>query len=202
MKKLRISLSIALIAALSLLMSCENSSTQPSQMENIFPADEITLILPLAPAMKGNVVDQDQTFTLTRRNHTNFESNGFRFHARPNSVDEDTEITADWMGDWDEPALGYEFGPEGLVFNKRVEIGYELGCVENMGELDRDNLQMYYDREDGSYEAIPTRISVEPLRLEDGSTVQCVWVYGLVDHFSKYIIATGPPTGSVVYRSF
>ncbi len=202
MKSARIGFCIALLGMLGVFIGCENSSTQPSQTDNIFTADEITLIVPVATVAKGNAVDQDQFFTLTKRGHTNFESNGFRFHARPNSVDEDTEINADWMGDWDEPVFGYQFGPEGLVFSQSVEIGYEFGLVDNMGDLDRESLQLFYDREDGTYEPIPTRIAVEPERLEDGTVVQNVWVYGLVDHFSKYIIATGPPTGISIYTFF
>jgi hypothetical protein len=99
-------------------------------------------------------------------------------------VDAPLTIRGDWQGDEpQQPAIGYDFTPDGTEFLLPLRIQFLLLPCQVEG-IDPARLTVVLDREDGTYELIPTEVDVWP-----GAVV----LRAPLEHFSKYLVAVGPP---------
>jgi len=99
-------------------------------------------------------------------------------------VEQPLQITGDWQGDHPQlPAIGYDFTPDGTEFLLPLRIQFLLLPCQVDG-IDPARLTVVLDREDGTYELIPTEVDVWP-----GAVV----LRAPLEHFSKYLVAVGPP---------
>ena len=198
MKKVHLLLALAGVALIALI-GCESTGGQSQDEPVILSADQLQILTPSGLVAKADDIDDDHEIYVRRYGRTRYQTPLLRMSVESRSVSEDVVLTAQWQGNNEEdPEYGYEFGPEGMVFDRPIVIAYALDLVDDIDDVDLDLLSMYYDREDGTYEQIYSYIYFEPIFNYDGGHHDLdfkIWVVGWVDHFSKYIIATGPPTG-------
>ena len=185
---------------LLLATGCSDSGMQTDDSPVLYTADQLQLLVPSRVAPKADLVSELHTIAVSPGEQAEFSDGLIYVNVEPGCVTAPMTLTADWQGDEESPEYGYDFGPEGTVFAQPIQVSYALDLVDDMDAVDTELLSMFYDREDGLYELIPSVIEFEPVIVWD-EECQCededirIWVRASVDHFSKYIIATGPPTG-------
>ena len=163
MKKIHLLMALAGVALIALI-GCESTSTQNHEESVILTADQIQILTPSATIAKGVAVDDDHEIFVGENNRTRYRTPLLRMDVQARSVPNDMILTAHWQGDDEEnPEYGYEFGPEGLVFERPIVVAYALDLVDSPSDVDLDLLSMYYDREDGTYEQIYSYIYFEPV---------------------------------------
>ena len=72
-----------------------------------------------------------------------------------------------------------DYTPSPYQFEANVQIELSYRCAQ-VGISQEDMVIMYWDAENGIYEIVPSVLNTSTMKL-----------YGTVDHFSRYIIATG-----------
>jgi len=72
-----------------------------------------------------------------------------------------------------------DYTPSPYQFEGNVQIELSYRCAQ-IGILPEDMVMMYWDETIGEYEIVPSVLNTSTMKL-----------YGTVDHFSRYIIATG-----------
>jgi len=206
------------MVAAGMIVGCSDNTMESTDAPRVFNADEITLLRPNVEIQKNQSIDEDHLIQVLPDEMTMYREGLLGFKAHPNSVDQPVDITAAWMGDDDaEPLYGFDFGPEGLQFNRSVKVWISMDLVAGFEDLDSEDLDdlesvmqellFLYDLEDGTYEEVPYWIDFEFVDDDgddddgddddgddDGMRIR-VWMVGTVDHFSKYIVGNGPPGG-------
>ena len=149
---------------------------------------------------KADAVADMQCFEVTPDGQAEYTDGLIHVQVQPGCVTDAMTLTANWQGDEESPEYGYDFGPDGTVFAQPIQVSYALDLVDNMDAVNPELLAMFYDHEDGLYELVPSWIEFEPVMVWN-EECQCededirIWVHASVEHFTKYIIANGPPTG-------
>jgi hypothetical protein len=176
-------------AGLSLLLAvgCSTDSPAPESGGRLLSRDQIRLLTPADLPVKSHALDAMTDFTLQVQpgSAAAFEANGVTLRVPAGAVTSPVTIQAHWMGGDSQPALGFEFGPEGQEFLAPLE--FELTLPVSADDLPLgDELLVVYDREDGWYEVVSNE--VHWMSADEG-----VAVGARLQHFSKYLVAVGPP---------
>jgi hypothetical protein len=113
-------------------------------------------------------------------------ADGFlEFSAEGGAVDHAVAIDAQWLGA--DGFYGYDFGPDGLQFAEGVELSYDVDGILEAGLLeDGQQLVLYWDLENGTFQEIPSEVVIQNGKAELKATIH---------HFTKYVIGIGPPPG-------
>ncbi len=187
-----------------LLTGCSVDREPGDSTQTLYRADQVTLLqqVHLSPG-KASLVDGTLDFSLELdpQNEVHWSTSAdpeneadwnqvVSVTIPAGAVTEPVTIEGRWMGGAGDPALGYEFGPEGLHFSAPIQVSIALPIDEATIPSDEE-LLVLYDREDGWYEAVDNEVhwntSGNAVTLDAG-----------IDHFSRYVIATGPPPVDIV----
>jgi len=176
-------------AGLSLLLAigCSTDSQAPESGGRLLSRDQIRLLTPADLPAKSHALDAMSDFSLqvTPGAAVAFEGNGVALRVPAGAVTLPVTIQARWMGGDSQPALGFEFGPEGQEFLAPLE--FELSLPFSADDLPLgDELLVVHDREDGWYDVVSNE--VHWMSADEG-----VAVGARLQHFSKYLVAVGPP---------
>jgi len=175
-------------AGLSLLLAlgCSTDSQAPESGGRLLSRDQIRLLSPADLPTKSHALDALADFTLEVRpgSVAVYEGGGVSMRVPAGAVTTPVTIQARWMGGDSEPALGFEFGPEGQEFLAPLEFELTLP-VTNQDLPGGDELLVVHDREDGWYEVVSNE--VHWMSADEG-----VVVGARLNHFSKYLVAVGP----------
>lgn len=144
----------------------------------------------------------DFSLDLTPQRSAALDLPGFRLRAPRGCVGQEATITGDWLGDENEnPVIGYNYGPDGLEFLQEfllpLQVEFKLKTRDLEG-LDPACLLVVLDHEDGTYEIIPS--VVEAMPEGDLDNPHGVKIRAEIDHFCRYLIATGPPPDNTTTR--
>ncbi|MDP2359818.1 MAG: hypothetical protein Q8O14_03560 [bacterium] len=172
------------ILLLPLLLACSQTSLQEEGTVRLLDAEQVRLLTP--PAAKGALTDWPGDFTLALdpSRAANHNQAGFQLRAPRGCVAQSLVITGRWLGTDVPPALGFDFGPDGTEFLLPLEMQFRL-LRQDLEGVDLSLLTVLLDREDGTYEVIPTVI--------DEQMPGIVRLTANAEHFTRYLIATGPP---------
>jgi hypothetical protein len=176
----------ALLVALAVWTGCSNVPEEGAPAARVLQADQVTLLAPAA--VKGAATDGLHDFTLLVRpaRAASHSQTGFNLRAPRGCVAAEVLITADWLGDDRvKPAWGFDFGPGGQEFLQPLQLTFLLQ-PQDLAGLDPSTLTLLLDREDGTYEVVPSEV------YED-LVPNLVLLRAEVEHFSRYLIGTGPP---------
>ncbi|MFA7330085.1 MAG: hypothetical protein WC326_03320 [Candidatus Delongbacteria bacterium] len=174
--------------ALLLAFGCStDGSRAPESSGRLLSRDQIRLLTPADLPAKAHDLDAMTDFTLvvTPGAASEYTGAGFSLKAPAGAVSTPVTIVANWQGDEASPAIGFEFGPEGQEFLTPLE--FELVLPLSEADLPAgDELLVVYDRQDGWYEVVSNE--VHWMSADEEARVDA-----RLEHFSKYLIATGPP---------
>jgi hypothetical protein len=179
---------LGLLLPLAFLSGCTGSEEPATQY---LQANQISIVAPAFSKADGTDLGGDFSLTLSPSRATSIQRPGFNLRAPRGCVAQTLTITGDWCGDdREDPAIGYDYGPEGTEFLIPLQAQFILRS-EDLGEADPADLIVVLDHEDGTYEIVPSTVSVVPGDgLENPGTVR---IAALLEHFSKYLVAVGPP---------
>lgn len=182
----RISASIVLLLALLAWSGCSRTTSQDNAANRVLQGDQVRL---LASALsKGAAVDDLRDFTLRIRPNqvACYSKKYFTLTAPRGCVGTETLISGDWLGDdVVNPAWGFDFGPVGQEFLLPLHLTFHFNHHDLEG-LDPALLTLLLDLENGCYEVIPSTV-------EDFLELDVVVLEADVEHFSRYLVAVGPP---------
>lgn len=176
-------------AGLALLFAfgCSSESQAPESGGRLLSRDQLHLLSPADFPAKAHELDAVSDFTLTVNpgSAAVFSGSGYSLRVPAGAVTAPVTIVADWQGDETTAAIGFEFGPEGQEFLAPLE--FELTLPLTSEDLPAgDELLVVYDRQDGWYEVVSNEVH---WMSADGE----VRLGSRLEHFSKYLVATGPP---------
>ncbi|MFA7330084.1 MAG: hypothetical protein WC326_03315 [Candidatus Delongbacteria bacterium] len=180
---------LALVLPLAFFSGCANTGDEPATQ--LLQADQLQFVAP--PAAKAAQTDTWMDFSLTL--HPNRPATvvvpGFLLHAPRGAVEQTLTITGDWCGDdAQDPVVGYDFAPDGSEFLVPLRVMFVF-LPQSLEGLDPARLTWVLDHEDGTYEVIPSEVQVLPAH--GPGNPGAVRVLAQVEHFSRYLIAIGPP---------
>lgn len=184
----------ALGIGLALLGGCSRdtgpaseNSTAPvdaSQVKLVDPADLLAKTPGIDDGM-GYTDEFSHQFVVDANAGVGFADGFLEFTADGGAVDHAVAIEAEWLGA--DGYYGYDFGPDGLQFAEGVEMAYAVDGILEAGLLDEgQQLILYWDLENGTYQEIPSELVVHNGKAELKATIH---------HFTKYVIGVGPPPG-------
>ncbi|MDP2361326.1 MAG: hypothetical protein Q8O14_11350 [bacterium] len=176
-------------AGLGLLLAfgCSQDSRPPESGGRLLSRDQVRLLSPADFAGKDRVIDAMGDFTLQvlPGEASVVEGEAFRLVAPAGAVSQPVTIHAQWLGGDGTGEIGFNFTPEGQEF--LLPLHFELTLPLQPADLPAgDELMVLYDREDGWYEVISNE--VHWLSVDEKATM-----LARLEHFTKYLIATGPP---------
>jgi hypothetical protein len=171
------------------IMGCALDSTQSTEGNKVYSADQISFVSPPLESSKANMTDEvfwlEFNLQVQPNRKARYNDGMIKYKVPRGAVSEAVNITGRWMGeDAEEPRYGYQFGPAGLEFLQPTEL--KINVTPLVHYFDLDNLLVLLDNEDGSYDVIPSEI------LSQGSNH---FIRSEIEHFSKYILGSGPPSG-------
>lgn len=179
---------LGLVLPLSFWSGCSNPGDEPA---TLLQSDQLTFVVPAASKAEGTDLGGNFSLPLQPSRSTSIQLPGFRLRAPRGCVGQPVTIAGDWCGDdRQHPAIGYDFGPEGQEFALPLQLEFKLR-QEDLAGLDPTTLLVVLDHEDGSFEVIPSQ--VEEASADDPEIPNGIKISTLVEHFSKYLVATGPP---------
>jgi len=150
----------------------------------VFSADQLLLIQPDAVADKHAATDEiDFSFDVEPGRKVNFNRPGFKIRVDRGDAPFDTTITGDWLGDNEPGYYGIDFGPEGFEWAEPINLEIKIP-TSLIIEFGLDRLYIVLDLENGTYEPVPADWHVHGNHY---------WLDGEIEHFSKYLVAVGPP---------
>ena len=171
---------IGLLLPLALWLGCAEDEEPATRL---LGSDEVHVLVPAVD--KGARTDDFMDIVLNLRPNRPATATrpGVVLTAPRGCVDEPLSIHGDWQGDNPQlPAIGYDFTPDGTEFLLPLRIQFLLLPCQLEG-IDPARLTVVLDREDGTYELVPTEVDVWP-----GAVV----LRAPLEHFSKYLVAVGP----------
>jgi hypothetical protein len=173
--------------ALLLAFGCSSESREPESGGRLLSRDQIRLLSPADFPTKAHDLDAITDFTLsvTPGAASVYTGAGISLRVPAGAVSAPMTIVANWQGDEASPALGFEFGPEGQEFLAPLDFELVLPLAESDVPVG-DELLVVYDRQDGWYEVVSNEVHW----MNTGEEAR---VDARLDHFSKYLVATGPP---------
>ena len=173
--------------ALLLAFGCSSESREPESGGRLLSRDQIRLLSPADFPTKAHDLDAITDFTLsvTPGAASVYTGAGISLRVPAGAVSAPMTIVANWQGDEASPALGFEFGPEGQEFLAPLDFELVLPLAETDVPVG-DELLVVYDRQDGWYEVVSNEVHW----MNTGEEAR---VDARLDHFSKYLVATGPP---------
>lgn len=176
---------IAAGLALLLVSGCSQDSRPPESGGRLLSRDQVRLLSPADFPGKERAIDAlgDFSLSLVPGQPASVEGEGYRLSAPAGCVAQPVTIQAEWLGDGGE--IGYNFTPDGQEF--LAPLVFELILPLQPADLPAgDDLMVLHDREDGWYEVISNE--VHWLSVDDKALLRAP-----LEHFTKYLIGTGPP---------
>jgi hypothetical protein len=178
-------ISLSLIALLgSWFIGCSSEEPVADRSMTLLSLEQVQPLEAPVVAGKASHTDEIDFQMILQPNRQTVHANGsFRVMVPRSAVGETTTITGDWLGDHDPGYFGIDFGPAGLEFLRPIEMWVRIPAWV-FEDYDPARLCVVHDREDGSYEVVPSQWN-----WRGGSW----WLTGEIEHFSKYLVAVGPP---------
>jgi hypothetical protein len=173
--------------ALLLVLGCSQDSRPPDSSGRLLSRDQVRLLSPRDFSGKARALDAMGDFSLAVTPGTAAEvrGEGYRLSVPAGSVNRPVTIQANWLGDEATPEIGFNFSPEGQEFLRPIE--FEVSLPLQPSDVPAgDELLVLYDREDGWYEVISNEVHWQSV---DEKAV----MRAPLEHFTKYLIGTGPP---------
>ena len=173
---------IALAAWLA--VGCSSDPAAEDSSRTVFTASDLQLVVPQDVAAKTVGVDEtDFEFVVQPNRSFNYNRPGYKVKVERGDAPFEATITGDWLGDNTPGYFGIDFGPEGFEWASPIEMAIKIPWWVLI-EYDPACLMIVLDNEDGTYEPVPSR-----WEFRQGF----YWLDGEIEHFSKYLVAVGPP---------
>lgn len=173
---------LALVAWLAIGCACDGGADDGGV--RTLQATDLALLAPREPVDKAVGADEiDFEFVVQPDRSLNHNRPGYKVKVERGDAPFEATITGDWLGDNTPGCFGIDFGPEGFEWASPIEMAIKIPWWVLI-EYDPACLMIVLDNEDGTYEPVPSR-----WEFRQGF----YWLDGEIEHFSKYLVAVGPP---------
>ena len=173
--------------ALLLALGCSQDSQPSESSPRLLSRDQVRLLTPNDFTGKAHDIDAlgDFSLSVVPGSPAVAENGAFRLSVPAGAVTQPITIQANWLGDEATPEIGFDFGPAGQEFLR--PLTFEITLPLTPADVPAGSeLMVLYDREDGFYEEVSNEVHWQTV---DEQAV----LRAPLEHFTKYLIGTGPP---------